>query len=290
MTLARIVRAASVRLIPTRVKAAIRSWLLQVLNKPESDVGSTLNISSFGQFSIAYRRNTADEQVLQHSFDHDIFFDGVPEFQPAEDDVILDIGAHIGTFAVLAASKVPRGKVHAIEACEDTFNFLRVNAALNKLDNLVAHHLALSDREGTCTLYYDSGNWGHSVVSQLSASSEVVSCCSLQQFFEKNGIQKCDFIKFNCEGAEFPILLSSSGNVLTRIGMMLILYHCDLWPNNTPEDLLAYLQSKGFECVVRNRTETRGWIVATNQAWRESRSPASRNQEKGLAEDRAALI
>src|SRR5712691_311346 len=130
-----------------------------------------LTIASFGSFQVAYRQGTADESVLKDSFSHDIFFSGVPEYQPAETDVIVDIGAHIGTFAVLAASKVPRGTVYAIEACEDTFNFLRINAALNRLENLSPHHLALSDRQGTCRLYCDTGNWGHSVVSQLSDRS-----------------------------------------------------------------------------------------------------------------------
>lgn len=211
---------------------------------------------------MAYRSGTADEAVLQHSFDHDIFFTGVPEYRPAESDTIIDVGAHIGTFSLLAASKAPRGRVYAIEACEDTFNFLRVNVALNGLSHVVPVHLALSDREGTCTLYYDTGNWGHSVVSRLSNRSEVVRCSTLQRFFGENSIAACNFIKFNCEGAEFPILLSCHADFLRRIQLILVLYHGDLWKKNTVEDLLGHLQQSGFDCQVRNQTESRGWIVA----------------------------
>ena len=230
------------------MKSAIRARALVWLNESGIDRDSSLRIRSFGRFEVAYRQRTADEEVLKDSFEHDIFFAGVPEYHPAETDVIIDVGAHIGTFSVLAASKVPRGAVYAVEACEDTFNFLRINAALNKLGNLSTSHLALSDRRGTCTLYYDPGNWGHSVVCQVSNRSEVVECCTLQQFLDERQIRKCSFIKFNCEGAEFPILLSSPPDLLSRIGMMLVLYHGDLWTKNTVEDLLSHLQTSGFDC------------------------------------------
>jgi FkbM family methyltransferase len=242
------------------MKSAFRRQLSRLLN----DTGSALSIGSFGNFEMAYRKRTADEAVLGHSFDRDIFFAGVPNYQPADTDVILDVGAHIGTFAVLAASKVPRGTVYAIEACQNTYSYLRINAALNRLENLSTFHLALSDRRGTCTLYYDSGNWGHSTVSRLSNRSEVVECCTLQQFFDENRIDKCSFIKFNCEGAEFPILMSSPPGLLSRVQRMLVLYHCDLWTKNTLEELLTHLQASGFECTITNREEKRGWIVATN--------------------------
>jgi FkbM family methyltransferase len=254
-------RAIASKFLPTWMKSAIR----RLLHSPRRvDCGSVLKIGSFGGFQVAYRGDTADENVLVHSFDHDIFFAGVPNYLPAETDVILDVGAHIGTFAILAASKVSRGAVYAIEACEDTFNYLRINAALNRLENLSTFHLALYDRPGKCTLYYDSGNWGHSIASQLSNRSEVVECCTLQQFFDDNHIEKCSFIKFNCEGAEFPILLSSPANLLRRVEKMLVLYHSDLWANNTPEELINHLEASGFDCIVTNRTEKRGWIIATN--------------------------
>jgi hypothetical protein len=49
--------------------------------------------------------------------------------------------------------------------------------------------------------------------------------------------------------------------------MMLVLYHCDLWEKNSEEDLVSHLQASGFECTIRNRSEKRGWIVATNRTW-----------------------
>jgi hypothetical protein len=47
---------------------------------------------------------------------------------------------------------------------------------------------------------------------------------------------------------------------------MLVLYHCDLWKENTEADLISHLESCGFDCVIRNRSEKRGWIIATRAA------------------------
>jgi FkbM family methyltransferase len=267
MPLAKALTITSSRLIPNGLKKAVKAEMLRLSRSPGIDRSSIVKIGSFSRFEMAYRQGTADESVLDDSFDHDIFFRGVPEYQPQPEDVIIDVGSHIGTFAVLAASMAPRGCVYAIEACQDSFTLLRLNRALNRAENLSAHHLALADRRGTCTLYYDTGNWGHSVVRQTSGASETVECCTLPQFFEDNAIGTCDFIKFNCEGAEFPVLLASPAGLLRRIRMLLVLYHCDLWPANPVEELVSHLESSGFECTIRNRTGYRGWIVAKNVTW-----------------------
>jgi len=228
------------------------------------DSPSMLAVEAIDGFEVAYRKGTKDEEVLEHSFSNDIFYSGLPEYHPAEDDVIIDIGSHIGTFSLLSSSKVGRGKVYSVEACQDTFNVLRINVALNGLSNVSTHHLAITDKESPVKLYHDTGNWGHSVTMAYSALSETVESTTLSRFLQRNHIESCQFMKLNCEGAEFPILLSTSPKVLGRFGTILVLYHCDLWGANTERDLLSHLQSAGFKCVIRNQDEHRGWIIATN--------------------------
>ncbi|HUI66718.1 MAG TPA: FkbM family methyltransferase [Nitrospirota bacterium] len=254
------------RILPKKLKAIVRpyyqityrtfAWLAR-------DRPSTLAIGSLCGFEVAYRKNTADEEVIGHSFDNDIFFSGVPEYQPEGGHVIIDIGAHIGTFSLLSSAKIGSGKVYAVEASEDTFNLLRINVALNQCTNISVHHLAMADKEGNCMLYHDIGNWGHSTVSKHFRSSETVESCTLPTFLERNLINECHFMKLNCEGAEFPILLSTPKNILQRFVTILVLYHCDLWKKNTEADLISHLESSGFKCSIRNRTEVRGWIIAT---------------------------
>jgi FkbM family methyltransferase len=226
-----------------------------------------LQIDRFGGFDVAYRSGTADEKVIGHSFDNDIFFTGVPECELKTDDVVLDIGAHIGTFSLLAASKVPDGHVYAIEASGETFNYLRVNASLNRLDNVTPCLLALTDKKGTVRLHHDRGNWGHSIMKEMSSKFEEVPADTLENFLNQHSIQECAFAKFNCEGAEFPILVNSSEATLRRIRMMLVLYHEDLATGYTLPGLQQKLSDCGFAVELRNTRPSgvRGWLVATRQ-------------------------
>jgi FkbM family methyltransferase len=226
------------------------------------EINYRLAIGEFGGFTVAYREGTADEKVIAHSFDNDIFFVDVPQYKPKSNDTVLDIGAHIGTFSLLSASKSPKGTVHAIEASKETYNYLRINTALNPRLNVVPHHLALTDRDGQVMLHHDRGNWGHSIMKQLSPRGETVSGMSLQSFVTANKIGKIAFIKFNCEGAEFPILMSAPPELLKNVNAMLVLYHLDLAPDYTLQALLKKLESAGFKNTVIEKRSTRGWIIA----------------------------
>jgi len=227
------------------------------------DVGYKLAISRFCGFEVAYREGTADEAVIKHSFDNDMLFPGIPEYRLQPNHVIIDVGAHIGTFSLLAASKVPQGKIFAAEACKETFDFLKINVALNHPGNIEIRHIALSDKMGKIFLHYDEGNWGHSIMKQLSAKGEEVGSDTLDNFM--SAIGRCDFIKFNCEGAEFPILMGASKETLSKISMMLILYHCDLAESYTLDSMIGHLQNNGFKTRIRNQTTQRGWLIAEHK-------------------------
>lgn len=263
-------------LIPDPVKVRVRE-VRQRITKLEKSLTNAraafhsgeslyhLDIARAGAFEVAFRAGTADEWVIDHSFDRDIFFSGMPEYQPKEDDVVIDIGAHIGTFSLLAATKSPKGRIYAIEASRETFCYLRANIALNGLQNIDATQVALTDKTGTTTLFHDEGNWGHSVMKQLSSRSEEVATESFSDFVARKGIGRIDFMKFNCEGAEFPILMTAPMELLERINMMLVLYHCDLANNASLDDLIARLDKAGFATDIRKRTEHRGWLAVTRR-------------------------
>lgn len=222
-----------------------------------------IEVRYFGGFPVAFRRGTTDEDVIMHSFERDIFFPGVPEYRIEQNHVIIDVGAHIGTFSLLAASRARHGTVHAIEPCDDSYRLLTVNVLLNDASNIRTHRLALSDTDGTTSLFMDAGTWGHSTVAVLSQKTEVVSCLRLDSFLDIAAVEACDFFKMNSEGSEFPVLLSSSRETLRRMKTILVLYHLDLWRANTETDLVDHLTHAGFRVQVRNRSASRGWIVAT---------------------------
>src|SRR5438876_3842689 len=78
-------------------------------------------------------------------------------FQVAAGDVVVDVGAHIGRYALRAASKA--SKVIAVEPDPSNFRLLERNVRLNGFSNvvLVPHHR--SPRAGTRALWLAaSGN------------------------------------------------------------------------------------------------------------------------------------
>jgi FkbM family methyltransferase len=221
-----------------------------------------LAIEQSGDFEIAYRRGTADELVLEESFDHDPNLACVPEYRLQPDHVVLDIGAHIGSFTLLVAARLPQGRVYAVEPQQDSFNLLRINVLLNGLENVDACRVALTDRRGLATLFYATRNWGDSLMESGTGRGETVPTETLAGFMASKGIDRCDFAKFNCEGAEFPILLSASPDVLGRIDFLLVRYHEALAPGYRLQDLQDHLASSGFRIRTRQEWPGMGYLVA----------------------------
>ncbi len=221
---------------------------------------------SYGGGAMLFRPRTSDEDVLHHSFQNDIFFPAVPEYRPGPQDVIIDVGAHIGTFSALAASKAPGGSIYAIEASEESYALLNANTQVNALANVHTFHCALSHRRGTARLHHDiaAGNWGHSLTRRFSEAGEKVCTDTFPHFMAANGISRCDFLKMNCEGSEFDILLSTPPKVLQHVDTMLVLYHLDLVDGHAESELTGLLLHAGFTLSLKNvdANRQRGWIVA----------------------------
>jgi len=241
------------------------SGLYRFFTRKHEASGYKLAIEEKSGFLVAHRSGTTDLQVIEHSFENDIFFSGVPEYTPSENDIMIDVGAHIGTFSMLASRKVPKGKVFAIEACRESYNYCLVNKKLNDLNNVETCNYALHDKEGTIKLNYDTEGWGHSITSVLTGEGEEVQAISMESFMSKYKIDQCNFIKFNCEGAEFPIILGTPISILAKFKFMLVLYHLDLAPESSLVQLENHFTNAGFKLRFSNvhPNGKRGWLIAT---------------------------
>jgi FkbM family methyltransferase len=125
-----------------------------------------------------------------------------------EGDVLVDIGAHIGTFAIPCARKLgPKGKLLAIEGCPHNYARLEKNIAAN----------GLTDRVRTvCTVVGDGfqrvhrvdvdGNTGAGFYVLDSGSEQAtIDACGLMH---THGFGRPDFVKIDIEGMELLVLRS----------------------------------------------------------------------------------
>jgi FkbM family methyltransferase len=120
--------------------------------------------------------------------------------------VVLDVGAHIGFYALLAARLVgPEGKVHAVEPSEKTVAFLEASIELNGFSNITIHRCAAGNvrttREFNITGSSDSnGFYDHPNIGTLRKVQ--VLQVPLDDLIEG----RVDVIKIDVEGAEIEVL------------------------------------------------------------------------------------
>lgn len=112
-------------------------------------------------------------------------------------DVVLDIGAHIGSFSYLAHLHGSRN-VHGFEV--DPWHMKAQERNLEGFDGIFAHYAAVvrSDEKRKPAYFYD-GNW-----NVFAESGREVQSISLDQIIDLYG--RIRFLKTDTEGSEWPIL------------------------------------------------------------------------------------
>lgn len=122
--------------------------------------------------------------------------------------VFLDIGANIGLMSVIASGVVKEmGRIYAVEANPNTVSILQANIALNQCRNIEVIPVALSDEQGTATLFE---NWqvnrgGASLISQSNEQQGIeVKMERLDDLF--NADDRLDLVKIDVEGFEPQVI------------------------------------------------------------------------------------
>ena len=223
-------------------------------------------VHRYKNLKIFFRKGTVDENVLAHSFEHDIFFPELSDLIRTPEMTIVDVGAHIGTFSVQAHLVLDRPRVFAVEPHQDTYSVLLRNLEANSLTNIVPINAAVTDANGPVKLFLAKENWEHSITQSFDSGCLEVPGITLETLLKRFHIDQCDLLKLNCEGAEFRIVMSMSPEALSRIKMMLILFHEDLVePEYDRSKLINFLQVHGFNIRTSQMRKDRGWIVAKNR-------------------------
>ncbi len=129
-----------------------------------------------------------------------------------EGDIIIDIGANIGYFTLLAAKIVgDNGKVYAFEPDTTNYNILTSNIELNALRNTITVQKAVSDRNGKLEFYLNDSDIGaHTIYKSNKAKrSIIVNSVTLDEYF-KGREYPIDIVKMDVEGAESAVLSGMS--------------------------------------------------------------------------------
>ncbi len=168
-----------------------------------------------------------------------------------ERPVIIDIGANAGFFTMFVASRFPRARILAYEPMEINFRQLQKNVNLNRGHYITCFNQAVSGESGTISLNFDPGDsftTGATIFDRHNKSFNKirVACVTIPEIFQTQNLEFCDFLKMDCEGAEYDILYNCPGNYLKRIFQMALEVHRGPYRGQDVHSLGHYLEEYGF--------------------------------------------
>ena len=167
--------------------------------------------------------------------------------------VVVDIGANQGFFSLYAASK--GATVYAFEPSSENFGLLTHNVAANPCGRRVkAFQAAVAGTKGTVTLFVGLDPRGEILSASASimnanrggagVKSESVEATTLDNVLRDNRIDHCDFLKMDCEGAEYEILKNTSADTFSRIRRISMETHA-----GRGREAVDNLELQGFEIL-----------------------------------------
>jgi len=128
----------------------------------------------------------------------------------AKNKIIIDAGANVGTFSLYAA-KLGAKKVYAFEPVKNTFDILKKNIVLNKVEGTVQPiNLALGDKAGDALIsFVSAGDEGASIeFFDGSKHTQNVIVTTVDKFMASK--EKVDLIKMDVEGYEAKVIKGSA--------------------------------------------------------------------------------
>ena len=232
-------------------------------------------IESFGRGSVLLRNQTnlsiwcrtskgGDLAALNSIFVDKVFGDNL------KGKTVLDVGTGNGDSSIFFASNGARFVV-GVEPFSESFDLSNINIRLNSLtERIRCVPWAISGFTGNGFLFVHEARFdGNRLLSPDDAVStnspaQAVRTFTLRDFMKVLGIEWFDFVKLDCEGAEYSILRAAltDGVLHTKIGELVVEFHHGV------QNLAKILQREGFETTIRfDAGPNTGYIAARRDNW-----------------------
>jgi FkbM family methyltransferase len=202
---------------------------------------------------MTIREGTIDELFEKEIWKDDYYmaYESREKYNPQSGDVVVDVGAHIGFFTVLAAKLGCR--VWAYEPHKGNYELLEKNVRDNELLNVVLYNCAMTP-DGKPVLFVEvpphpmnENNTGKHFVEFENGVEPSESLTDLLQT-----IPQISLLKLDIEGGEYHLLYSLDAECFKKIDRIVMEFHGD-----SPEEATAgawrmahYLSELGYRCVV----------------------------------------
>jgi FkbM family methyltransferase len=164
---------------------------------------------------------------------------------------VMDVGAHVGFYSLLISRAVgPSGKVYAFEPVPEIFACLKERIALNNATNVIPVPIALSDEKGVAKMSIKG--MSSSLFRRVSDEFVEVQVERLDDFVEREKIERVDAIKIDAEGAELKVIRGADKTIRRDKPILMVEIHAATLQaaGTTPEELFETIVSYGYNAFV----------------------------------------
>jgi FkbM family methyltransferase len=162
-----------------------------------------------------------------------------------------------------------------MEPCEANYNILVSNLKTNDIRNVTPIKAGIAATNGTADMFL-SRSWNNSLFKQYgeilndtkAPQAVTIEVYSLREILDRYHLDHVDFMKLDCEGAEYPALFGADTETLCRIRTISMEFHDIRDPRYTGLSVVEVLRDQGFSVAHFNYSPTKrnlnfGKIVAT---------------------------
>jgi FkbM family methyltransferase len=122
------------------------------------------------------------------------------------EDSFLDIGANIGVYTLLAASKIDAGSIYSFEVLPKNHERLQENLRINQFKHVKAHAIAVSDCTGNVALNLNDEDSTPFIGKTVSSNTLRVPTDTLDNILHNQSLTNLTLAKMDIEGAELLAL------------------------------------------------------------------------------------
>jgi FkbM family methyltransferase len=185
--------------------------------------------------------------------------DVIQYFNPAEGNVVIDVGAHVGRYTIHGSKLVGRsGKVIAVEAHPGNFQLLKRNLQLNKSENVITLNCAAYSKDNPhLRLFLAGEDRGNTIYNTLMESRDAtekfvtIPALKLDSIVERAGIQahEIKWIKIDVEGAEYEVLKGAQNILAKSKDILLLIEVHNLQKGNLYDQIIDMLAKHKFSII-----------------------------------------
>jgi FkbM family methyltransferase len=200
-----------------------------------------------------YCRNNKDDFTTMTIRENEI----IEHFSPKQGDIVIDVGAHIGKYTIIASKRVgANGKVIAIEAHPGNYEMLNRNIKLNGLTNVTTLNYAAYSKESKIKLFLPDEKSNHTIYNTLISSKTKdeekfvkVNANTLDNLIEHHRISHAEvnWIKIDVEGAEFEVLKGATEILSNSKDICLLIEVHNPYDTNHYNQIIDFLKPYNFK-------------------------------------------